>query len=301
LRNIAAQSQPLMLRFFRFNDPYRLLFVFAIILVLGIKTELEFPTITTPELKGILVGEMMADGKRLYTEVWDSMPPLTAYTQYVFDLMFDRSELPRHIISWLIIFFQAAFFGILLIKNRAFNESNYLPSLLFSILAFFSFDTVSFTREILGSTLLLLAINNLLKEVEFKRQRDETMHNLGFYLGLASLCVFSYMIFFAGVIVLLFLFTRVEPRRFLLFLFGFLLPHLILNTWYFWNGELTYLWTNFYAANVEWSPVSLVSVKSLLVLTSLPFAYHDETRCPPHQIPVADFSSDVFLVGFWIA
>jgi hypothetical protein len=262
-----------MLRFFRLNDPYRLLFVFAIILVLGIKTELEFPTITTPELNGILVGEMMADGKRLYTEVWDSMPPLTAYTQYVFDLMFDRSELPRHMISWLFIFFQAAFFGILLINNRAFNESNYLPSLLFSVLAFFSFDTVSFTREILGSTLLLLAINNLLKEVEFKRQRDETMHNLGVYLGLASLCVFSYLIFFVGVIVLLFLFTRVEPRRFLLFLFGFLLPHLLLNTWYFWNGEFTYLWANFYAANVEWSPVSLVSAKSLLVLTALPLVY----------------------------
>lgn len=262
-----------MLRFFRFNDPYRLVFVFAIILVLGIKTELEFPTITTPELRGILVGEMMADDKRLYTSVWDSMPPLTAYTQYVFDLMFDRSELPRHIISWLFIFFQAAFFGILLINNRAFNESNYLPSLLFGILAFFSFDTVSFTREILGSTLLLLAINNLLKEVEFKRQRDETMHNLGLYLGLASLCVFSYLTFFAGVIVLLFLFTRVEPRRFLLFLFGFLLPHLLLNTWYFWNGELTYLWTNFYAANVEWNSVSLISAKSLLILTALPLVY----------------------------
>jgi hypothetical protein len=273
LRNIAAQSLLLMLRFFRFNDPYRLLFVFGIILVLGIKTELEFPAITTPELKGILVGEMMADGKRLYTEVWDSMPPLTAYIQYIFDLVFDRSTLPRHILSWLIIAFQAAFFGILLINNRAFNESNYLPSLLFSVLAFFSFDTVSFTREILGSTLLLLAINNLLKEVEFKRQRDETMHNLGLYLGLATLCVFSYVIFFVGVVVLLFLFTRVDPRRFLLFLFGFLLPHMLLNTWYFWHGELTYLWTNFYSANVEWNPVALIPTRSLLWLTGLPFIY----------------------------
>lgn len=262
-----------MLRFFRFNDPYRLLFVFAIVLVLGIKTELEFPTITTPELKGILVGEMLADGKRLYTEVWDSMPPLTAYAQYAFDFLFNRATWPRHLISWLIIFFQAAFFGILLINNRAFNESNYLPSLLFSVLAFFSFDTVSFTREILGSTLLLLAINNLLKEIEFKRQRDETMHNLGLYLGLASLCVFSYLIFFGGAILLLFLFTRVEPRRLLLFLVGFMLPHALLNTWYFWNGELTHLWTNFYAANAEWNSVALISAKSLLWLTALPLLF----------------------------
>lgn len=262
-----------MLRFFRFNDPYRLLFVFAIVLVLGIKTEFEFPALTTPELKGILVGEMMADGKRLYSEVWDSMPPVTAYVQYVLDLLFDRAQLPRHIITGLLIFFQAAFFGILLINNRAFNESNYLPSLLFGVLAFFSFDTVSFTREVIGSTLLLLAINNLLKEVEFKRQHDETMHNLGLYLGLASLSVFSYIIFFVGVVVLLFVFTRVEPRRFLLFLFGFALPHGLLNTWYFWNNELSYLRTNFYSANLEWNPVALISSKSLLILAALPMVY----------------------------
>jgi hypothetical protein len=273
LQNIAAHSQLLMLRFFRFNDPYRLLFVLAIVFLLGIKTEFEFPSITMPELKGALVGEMLADGKRMYTEVWDSMPPLTAYIQWITDLIFGRANLPRHIITWLFIFFQASFFGILLINNRAFNESNYLPSLLFSLLAFFSFDTVSFTREIIGSTLLLFAINNLLKEVEFKRQHDETMHNMGFYLGLASLSVFSYVIFFAGVITLLFLFTRVEPRRFLLFVFGFLLPHILLNTFYYWNGELSYLWTNFYSANVEWSSTALVSAKGLLVLTALPLSY----------------------------
>lgn len=262
-----------MLRFFRPNDPYRLLFVFLVILVLGIKAEIEFPALTLPELKGMLAGEMLADGKRMYTEVWDSMPPVTAYGQHFLDFMFGRATMPRHIITWLLIFFQAAFFGVLLINNRAFNESNYLPSLLFAVLAFFSFDTVSLTREIMGSTLLLLAMNNLLKEVEFKKQRDETIHNLGLYLGIASLCVFSYLIFFVGTAILLFLFTRIELRRFLLFLFGFLLPHLLLNTWYYWTGELRFLSANFYAANFEWNTIAFISVKSLFVLTALPLVY----------------------------
>jgi hypothetical protein len=261
-----------MLRFFRFNDPYRLLFVLLTVILLGIKTEFEFPSITIPELKGILVGEMM-DGKRLYSEVWDSMPPVTAYVQYVLDFVFDRSILPRHILSWIIIFFQAAFFGVLLINNKAFNESNYLPAFLFSLLSFFSFDAVSLTRELIGSTLLLLAMNNLLKEVEFKRQHDETVHNLGFYLGLASLSVFSYIIFFIGTAILLFIFTRVELRRFALFVFGFALPHLLLNTWYYWFGDLDLLWANFYLANLEWSGFSFVSAKSLFLLTALPIAY----------------------------
>lgn len=272
-RNIAPNSDLPMLRFFRLNDPYRLLFVFLIIITLGIKAEVEFPALTLPELKGILVGEMLAEGKRMYSEVWDSMPPVTAYLQQLLDFAFGRATMPRHIISWVLIFFQAAFFGVTLISNRAFNESNYLPSLLFAVLAFFSFDAVTLTREMIGTTLLLFAMNNLLKEVEFKRQHDETIHNLGLYLGLASLSVFSYTIFFIGTALLLFAFTRVEPRRFLLFLFGFLFPHLLLATWYFWLGDLNFLWTNFYAANLEWNTMALVSMKSLFMLAALPLTY----------------------------
>jgi hypothetical protein len=262
-----------MLRFFRFNDPYRLLVVFLIVLLLGIKAELEFPSLTLPELKAVLVGEMMADGKRMYSEVWDSTPPVAAFVQSTLDVLFDRAILPRHIVSCLILFLQSAFFGILLINNRAFNESGYLPSLVFGLLCFFSFDTVSLTGEIIGSSLLLLSINNLLKEIEFKKQRDETIHNLGFFLGLASLCEFSYIIFFFGTAALLFIFTRVDGRRFVLFVFGFLLPHLIINTWYFWNDEIDLLWANFYLPNLNLKPQTLISSKSLLVLCAVPLFY----------------------------
>ena len=262
-----------MLRFFRFNDPYQLVIVLLVTVLLGLKAEWEFPSITIPELKGILVGEMMADGKQLYSEVWDSMPPLTAFVQYVLDLAFDRSTLPRHILSWGFIFFQAAFFGVLLINNKAFNESGYLPSFLFTLLCFFSFDTVSLTREIIGSSLLLLAINDLLKEIEFKKQRDETIHNLGFYLGLASISSFSYILFFFGTALILFFFTRVEIRRFSLFVFGFLLPHLLLNTWYFVNHNSDMLWANFYLPNMEFNNQSLVSLKSLLILGLIPIVF----------------------------
>ena len=117
----------------------------------------------------------------------------------------------------------AAFFGKLLLDNRAFNETGYLHSFIFAVLCFLSFDSVSFTREILGSTFLLLALNNLFREIEFKTPRDETIHNLGLFISLATLCVFSYVVFFVGAAILLLMFTRVEVRRFLLFIVGFLL------------------------------------------------------------------------------
>ena len=262
-----------MLRFFRFNDPYRLLIVFVVVVILGIKNEIRISQITLPEFNGVLVGEMMADGKSMYSEVWHSMPPVTAYIQYLHDLLFGRSLLARHIVALLLIFFQAAFFGVMLINNRAFNDSNYLPSFVMVVITFFSFDTVSITGEIIGSTLLLLAINNLLKEIEFKQPRDETIHNLGFFLGLATLAVFSYLVFFIGVILILLMFTRITMRRMGLFTIGFLLPHLIINIWYYWNNNIDLLWSNFYLSNFEHTSPALIGIKSLLVLSLIPCVY----------------------------
>lgn len=262
-----------MLRFFRLNDPYRLLFVLLITLALGIKAEFDYPGVTTVELHETAVGEMLASGKRMYSSVWHSLPPLAAYAQKVMHQLFERSTQGRHIITWLLIFFQAAYFSVVLIRNRAFNESNYLPALLMAVIAFFSFDTVSFSQEILGSTVLLLALNNLFEEIEFKKQRDETIHNLGLYLSLAGLCVFSYIFFFLCTVILLFIYTRVEWRRFLLFLVGFIWPHALLITHYVWHNEAHLLWQNFYAAHLQWQTHAWLSTTSFWVLTALPLTY----------------------------
>ena len=262
-----------MLRFFRLNDPYRLLFVLIAVIVLGFKTEFENSGVSIPEFNGVLVGEMMGEGKSMYSQVWHPMAPLTAFVQYLHDLLFDRSLIARHITTLIFIFIQAALLGFILISNRAFNESNYLPSFIMALIFFFSLDTVSLTGEIISTTLLLLALNNLLKEIEFKRPGDETIHNLGFYLGLASLSVFSYVVFFIGVALLLFLFTRVDVRRFCLYLVGFLLPHFMVNGWYYWNNNLDLLWKNFYLANFEFDPQLLMSTRGLLLLSGIPIIY----------------------------
>jgi hypothetical protein len=262
-----------MLRFFRLNDPYRLIFVLLAVLALGTKAEIEISKITLPELNGVLVGEMMANGKSMYSEVWHPMPPVAAFAQYLLDFMFDRSLVARHITSVALIFIQAALFGFMLISTRAFNESNYLPSFVYAVLSFFSFDTIGLTGELIGACLLLLAMNSLLKEIDFKKQRDETIHNLGFYLGLASLAVFSNVVFFVGVAILLFLFTRVEFRRFGLYVIGFLLPHLVINLWYYWHGSIDLLWQNFYIANLNFNTQSLFELRGLLILAVVPIAY----------------------------
>ena len=262
-----------MLRFFRVNDPYRLLGVLLLMVIVSIPLLVKPEAITLQELKSMVLGEALNDGKAMYTQVVDDTPWLASQFAKWIELIFGRSLTARHILALLILFFQAGFFSFTLIRNKAYNENNYFPALIFGVLCFFSFDLLSLSSELFASTFLLFALNNLFKEIEFKAQRDETILNLGVYLGIAAMLVFSYSVFLVGSYVILFSFTRIDLRRALLLLFGFLFPHFLLLMFYYFKGGLSELGNFFYAANFTLNSIDLVSWQSLLWLSSTVLIY----------------------------
>ncbi len=262
-----------MLRFFRLNDPYRLLALLLILCLFSLPMLIDPAMATIQELKSFLVGEALNSGKSLYVQLVDDTAPFTAWIFKWLEALFGRSLTARHLLALLVIFFQASFFGILLINNKAYNENTYLPSLVFGLLAFYSFDMLSVSPELLASTALLFALNNLFKEIEFKVQRDEIILNLGVYLGVASLLVFSYTIFLVGTLAILMLFTRVTFRKAFLLVFGFLLPHAIIFSFYFFWDNQAALVEYFYLPNLTLETWALVSFRSILVLAIVPILY----------------------------
>jgi len=126
---------------------------------------------------------------------------------------------------------------------------------------------LSLSPELFAAAFLLLALNNIFKEIEFKVQRDEIVFNIGFYLGIASLFVFSYSIFLIGVQVILFVFARLSIRKSLLLTFGFAFPHLAVICLYYFRGGLPELMKYFYDANFTLQSVNLVSWKSIFWLS----------------------------------
>jgi hypothetical protein len=141
------------------------------------------------------------------------------------------------------------------------------------VLCFFSFDMFSFSPELLASTVLLLALNYLFKEIEFRSERDEIILNLGACLGVATLLIFSYLIFLLATIVILFIFTRPSIRKVLLLLFGFALPHILLITLYYFWGETTSLWYGFYEANFILHGVLWINLEGICMLSAIPAIY----------------------------
>ena len=263
----------MLLRFFRINDPYRLLGLIIIAIGISIPLFVSPTGILLSELKNSVLGGAIADGQLMYVQVFDDTPPLAAAIFGLTDLIFGRSILAQHILALLLIIFQASYFAVLLINNKAYAENTYLPCLIFGLLCFFSFDLLSFSPELIASTLLLFALNQLFHEIEFKIQRDDIVLKLGAYLGMATFVIFSYWIFILIAVIILVIFTRAGFRKIALVVFGFLLPHLLLLTFYFYKNDLGLLWTNFYRSNLTLSGEMLVSAKAIVILASLPLAY----------------------------
>lgn len=262
-----------MVSFFRINDPYRLLGLLILFFLVSLPVFFFSPGLTWPELSSLSIGQKISEGFVPYSELIDSTPPLTQWMYGLTDMVLGNSLTARHIIAFLILFFQACYLGIVFINKKAFPENTYLPSVFFVIFSAISFDVISISGTLLASGFLLLAIHSFFKEIEFREPNDESLLKLGVYLSLASLSVFSYIIFFFGAQLILILFTRNSLRRQLLFLTGFLLPHGLLLVWYYFFDNQAALFDFFYLANILVEEELLVSVKTLFVLGSVPLFY----------------------------
>jgi hypothetical protein len=262
-----------LLRYFRLNDPYRLVGLLVLLLILYLPLLIDPPEITFPELKNIIIGEKLNEDLSMYTALTDNTAPLAAWFSETVNTLTGRSLLARHILAFALIFLQAAFFGIMLIARKSFNESTYIPSLIFCLLFFISYDLFALSEELVGLTFILLALNNLFMEIEFRVQRDETVFNLGLFISLASLFSFPYFVFLLCVMAILLFFSRTSPRKFLLLIFGFLLPHLLIISVAYLNNSLSKLWSCYYADNLGLYRQTFISFTGLITLSALPLIY----------------------------
>lgn len=262
-----------MIRFLSINDPYRLLVVLILMAGLGFYAHSRLPEATIPEIRGMVTGEMMQENKLIYVRVMDSTPPVTALINRVITEVAGRNLGIRHTLTIVVFFLQAVVFGLLLINNRAFEQQTYLPPFLYGALLFFSLDSIAFTREVWSSAFLVLAIDRVFRQLQFREQQDANLHVLGLFIGLSSLCAFSYAVFFPGILLILATTTRLDLRQVLLYTTGFMLPHLVVMTIYAALDRFPELWANFYLTNFEFNTRTFMDFRSLMVLSVLPLTY----------------------------
>ena len=286
-----------MIRFFSINDPYRLLPLCAMMLLFGGVIHFMLPDIALTEINGIIVGEMMNDGKQLYAEIWTSISPISAFAEWILIKAGGRSIGLRHTLAVLLLCGQMGLFAILLNRNQAFDQQGYLPALFFACIVFISLDSIFMSREILASGFLLLTLDRLFRQLQFRNQKDSILHLVGFYLGLASLCSFTYIIFFPAVFLILAIGSILTFRMMLLLIIGFLFPHCLVNIIWFSFGEWTALWNNYYLTSLGLQTISFISIKSLLYLYAVPLTYFSLLLIfISRHIRLTRYQSQIFLI-----
>lgn len=262
-----------MLSYFRINDPYRLLVLVILFIILYLPLIVDPAPLTIPVLKSVIVGQKIASGSPLYTSLIDPTAPATGWFEALLNMVFGKSINGRHILAILIIFFQAILMGVIFIHKKIYPENSFIPSLIYGLLFLYFFDTISLSGELLGLNFLLLAWNSLFKEIEFREESPEMVLKTGLFIGLGSLFSLSFIMYVPAVLIILILFTRSSGKKLFLLVAGFAIPHMLLLTVFWINGGARELWEYFYVANFTFNQITYVSGSLMLILGAIPLFF----------------------------
>lgn len=262
-----------MLRIFRINDPYRLILVFFIIILVKLPVLLNGDLISTPEIKYQVIGEKLADGALLYVDIWDNIAPLSAiFYEWIYKI-FGRSYTSYHILAIIVFFFQAALFNTILIRKKVYNENSYLPALFYAVFGFLFFDITSLSPQLLGLTMIIFSLDSLFNHLELRRKNDKNLINIGIYLGIAALFYLPFIVYLPAMTFGLILFTNTITRRYFLMIYGTFFVFMLVWMVYFIIGEPSLLINNLFLSLFHFDYTNYFNIKSILLIASIPAVY----------------------------
>ncbi len=234
-----CQSPFTLLSFFKVNDPFRLIGVglFALIMTLVYLFWNPFP-LTNPQLIWMVLGERLSEGNFLYLDVIDDTGPLSAAFFALVDFVFGRNMLAYELIGRVLILVQVIYWNSILIKYRVFDENTYLPAIIMLALFHISFDLLSLSPTLMGSTFLILALGQLFSQTVLQKETSESTLLIGLYAGLATGFNPNYALFLPYMIFTSIAISGFSFRQLMLSLVGYFLPILLISVYYFWNDGL---------------------------------------------------------------
>jgi len=257
-----------LLTYFRVNDPFRVIGAFVLLMLTRLPYLISGAPLTTLELHWMLLGEKVAMGSSLYTEVWTHTGPLPALIFGLVELLFNRNPVVYVILSMLLITYQSLVFNNFLLTKKAYDENTYVPALVYIIISSFSFEFYFLSPVLISLTWILLAMRNVFYRVE-SRSRDNRILGTGIYLGLAALCYLPSLMFLLSTITAYLLFTNVSFRRYLLLLYGTALPLLLVCTYFFMTDGLDALVEQYVMPVYEPGTIAYVKPLGLLYLSGI--------------------------------
>lgn len=262
-----------MFSFFKINDPSRIIILFIVLLIVRIPFYINGIQLTIPELNHFLIGESLTNGSTLYISLWEDISPLSAWLFMLIHFIFGKSIWVYHVLGFFLMFYQSLLFNSITYRNRLYNDNTYVPSLIYGLLMNLSFGMYTLSPILISTTFILLALNNVFRQVEFRMKADEPILYIGLYLGLATLFYLPAALFGFITIAILLIFSNTIGRRYLLVIYGFALPLLLVVSYYYLIGGADDAWEIFSAKIFNPNKVEYQNRQSLILLISLPLVF----------------------------
>lgn len=142
-----------------------------------------------------------------------------------------------HVISTVLLLFQALYFNRLINFYKIINRPSYLPAFSYILISSLFVEFTLLTSALIANTFLLLALANIFSWYK-KEKVTAPVFDTAFLVSVASLFFFPYIVFFLFVLAALMVMRRFNLREYIVALIGLLLPYYFIGVYFFWEGRL---------------------------------------------------------------
>lgn len=245
-----------MIRYFKINDPYRLLTLFIFIVVTR---------------TAVIIIDFPSNFSTYYSLSQDSekLGTLFLWITELIRFAFGTSLIPSIVLSSLLVFVQAFSLNSILIRSKALTQNTYLPAAIYILVLSASPEFMLLSPALFAVTFIMIGLNYMFFHLQY-RGTEENILSTGVVFGLASLFDPSSAVFIVLLFAVYIFYSSTLNRRYFLLLFGVIFPYLLLWLFYLWRGEGQEFWfqvsNNLFITDSEF----LVPINQLLILVSLP-------------------------------
>ena len=234
-----------MIKYFSINDISRYLAIILCFTVIRVLYLIVFSDPFLVELHFGSVSEQLNNLGESYAHVQHNIGPFsTALFRAVYTDM-GAVFMPR-VFAWILGIIQIVVITSGLNAVGAYNSTNLFTGIIYSVILHLFPDMVVLSPLLLGMTLMCFVYIFILRIIREQNNQDYFLY-VGLLTGLAGGFLFPMFLFFFPTLVIIVIYTRFDKKSISLYLFGMILPVLLLLSYYQYDHRANfYLNQNFY-------------------------------------------------------
>ena len=142
-----------------------------------------------------------------------------------------------HVISTLLLFFQALYFNYLVNYYKIMSRPSYLPAFSYILVSSLFVEFLFLTPALIANTFLLISLAKIFSLYK-KEKAVAIVFDSAFLVSIASLFFFPYAVFFLFILASLTLLRPFNLREYFIAIIGLILPYYFMGVYFFWVDRL---------------------------------------------------------------